>query len=121
MFLILEFQLKYRKAGPAAAALFHLLPETRETCWAKHLSELQSQVQPPSLQPLSLVLSFICVRRSDFILQTRYQKDREDMSQSLFCLMAETLQSQFVRDMVESHSQVRTQLCLEVEVEVEAQ
>lgn len=43
------------------------------------------------------------------------------MSQSLFCLMAETLQSQFVRDMVESHSQVRTQLCLEVEVEVEAQ
>lgn len=38
----------------------------------------------------------------------RYRKDREDLSDTLYSLLPETLQTQFVKDMAETHSEVRT-------------
>lgn len=47
----------------------------------------------------------------------RYRKDREDLSDTLYSLLPETLQTQFVKDMAETHSEVRTGINWEEKLE----
>lgn len=47
-------QVKYREGGKkeASSSLYHLLPETPEMHFVKHVSEIQSEVRRRSLQLL---------------------------------------------------------------------
>ena len=40
-------------------------------------------------------------------LKTKYKKDKEDLPNTLFSLLPETLETQFVKEMAEMHSEVR--------------
>lgn len=41
-----------------------------------------------------------------FIFQTKYKKDKEDLANTLYSLLPETLETQFVKEMAETHSEV---------------
>lgn len=41
-----------------------------------------------------------------FVSQTKYKKDKEDLANTLFSLLPETLETQFVKEMAETHSEV---------------
>ena len=38
--------------------------------------------------------------------QTNYKKDKEDLANTLYSLLPETLETQFVKEMAETHSEV---------------
>lgn len=103
-------QVKYRAGGKedASSPLYRLLPETAETHFAKQMSEIQSEVITHLLHLLHPLCTFIAVSKHLLCLQTKYKKDKEDLSNALFSLLPETLHTQFVKDMAETHSEVRT-------------
>lgn len=45
------------------------------------------------------------------VSQTQYRKDREELVDSLFSAMPETLQTNFAREMAETHSEVAHRSC----------
>lgn len=102
-------QVKYKEgvkkeAGPA---LYHLLPETADTQRAKHMSEIQSEVlAPPPTAPPSPFPTQRNSVNSQSPFQTQYRKEREELADSLFSVMPDTLQTSFTRELAETHSQV---------------
>lgn len=105
-------QVKYKEdcKKETGSSLYHLLPETAETHFAKEMSEIQSEVMSTFFaQHFYDCLFFLFLFTVQFyLLQVRYRKDREDLSDTLYSLLPETLQTQFVKDMAETHSEVRT-------------
>lgn len=59
----------------------------------------QSGPAPPGLGTIRHRLSWT-------VFQTQYRQEREELAQSLFSAMPDTLQSSFAREMAETHSQV---------------
>ena len=47
-----------------------------------------------------------------FIFKTKYKKDKEDLPNTLFSLLPETLETQFVKEMAEMHSEVGNTVCV---------
>jgi len=43
-----------------------------------------------------------------FFLKAKYKKDKDDLPYTLYSLLPATLETQFVKEMAETHSEVRT-------------
>lgn len=64
-------------------------------------------LQPPHLHFCSLLTLLMLQKLYTRVFQSKYKKDMEDLPNSLYSQLPETLQSQFMKEMAEKHSQVK--------------
>lgn len=104
-------QNKYKQKGrlEISSSVFHHMPETKEMEFVKQISELQSEVRRSDFAACLLAHFTLCfMSRCWFVSQTKYKKDKEDLSITLHSLLPETLHTQFVKEMADTHSEVTT-------------
>ncbi|MED6269412.1 hypothetical protein CHARACLAT_032868 [Characodon lateralis] len=56
------------------------------------------------------VLQLLCQRFTEYVhvvFKSKYRKDMEDLPSTLYSLLPETLETQFVKEMAETHSEVK--------------
>lgn len=101
-------KVKYKQDGrkDLGSSLYHRLAETAETQLAKELRGVCSQVRSCCWAASA---ASGCADLFTFAPQVKYQEDgKEQLSRSLYSALAETPETQFVKQMSEIQSEVRT-------------
>lgn len=103
-------QVRYKQKDDQVS-LYSLLPETADTQFARHMSDVQSEVTALQSSPESLTGTPGAQTNCVFLcFQLQYKQDgKKEAESNLYSLMPQTLQTEHAKHACQLQSQVRPQ------------